>query len=187
MNLQHVNVKIFVEGEMTVDMERFIEVFHQWVGEQSMSEMLIDVADYSHVPMGPGVVLVGLKVDYSIDHTDGRYGLRYNRKAPSEGGNAEQLRDALCEATKACVLLENEIDGLKFSRNEFEVSINDRAFVPNTEENATELQSELTQFAQNELGGASEISLNGCEDRRRLLSAVVRLSGPVDFAALAGV
>ena len=55
MNVQHVNVKFFVDGELNVDWERFIEVFHVWVAEQSTDELLIDVADYRHVPMGPGL------------------------------------------------------------------------------------------------------------------------------------
>ena len=64
MNVQHVNVKFFVDGELNVDWERFIEVFHVWIAEQSTDELLIDVADYRHVPMGPGVILVGHEEDY---------------------------------------------------------------------------------------------------------------------------
>ena len=42
MNLQHVNVKIFVDGPLTVDLERFINVFHRWTAEQSLDELLIE-------------------------------------------------------------------------------------------------------------------------------------------------
>ena len=57
------------------DLEQIVELFHQWVADQSMPEMLIDIADYRHVPDGPGSVLVGLESDYAIDHAGGRYGL----------------------------------------------------------------------------------------------------------------
>ena len=63
MNLQHVRVKFFVDGELNVDLQDVINTFHGWVAEQSMDEMMIDVADYRHVPNGPSVVMVGLKVD----------------------------------------------------------------------------------------------------------------------------
>src|SRR5687767_4206861 len=102
MNLQHVNVKILVEGGLTVDPERIVKVFHRWVGEQSMDELLVDVADYSHVPDGPGVVLVGLEADYSLDHMQGRSGLRYNRKGPLEGTNLDRFHQAFAAASEAC-------------------------------------------------------------------------------------
>ena len=64
MNLQHVNIKIFVDGAMTVDPERFIEVFHRWIAERSMDEMLIDVADYRHVPSSH-IASMGYARDFS--------------------------------------------------------------------------------------------------------------------------
>ncbi len=102
MQLQHVNVKIYVDGDLNVDPARFIEVFHRWIREQATNELLIDVADYRHVPSGPGVLLVGFEADYGMDNTGGRYGLRYNRKAPLEGSNADRVRQALRSAAYAC-------------------------------------------------------------------------------------
>ena len=32
-------------------------------------------------PAGPGVMLIGHQADYSVDNTDDRLGVRYNRKA----------------------------------------------------------------------------------------------------------
>ena len=94
MELQHVNIKIFVDGDLQVDLQRIIEVFHRWTAEQSMDEMLIDVADYRHVPAGPGVVLVGHEADYGLDNAGNRQGLLYNRKASIEGSNADRLGQA---------------------------------------------------------------------------------------------
>ena len=54
MDLQHVNVKIYVDGDLAVDPARFIEIFHGWIKEEAFDELLIDVADYRHVPDGPG-------------------------------------------------------------------------------------------------------------------------------------
>jgi len=133
MELQHVNVKIFVAGAMPVDLARFIEVFHAWTADQSMPEMLIDVADYRHVPAGPGVVLVGHEADYGMDNAGDRLGLLYNRKAPVDGSNADRFRQALHGAAQACLRLEEEIgEGLRFSRTELQLLVNDRAFAPNT-------------------------------------------------------
>ena len=45
-----------------------------------LPELLIDVANYAHVPKGPGVVLIGHGSDYFMDEGEGRLGLLYNRK-----------------------------------------------------------------------------------------------------------
>ncbi len=45
MELQHVNVKIFVEDDEVVDPERFIGVFHLWIRDRVLDELLIAGAD----------------------------------------------------------------------------------------------------------------------------------------------
>ena len=57
-------------------------------------ELLLDVADYRHVPAGPGVMLIGNEGDYSVDNTGDRLGIRYNRKAALDGDNQDRLRQA---------------------------------------------------------------------------------------------
>lgn len=41
-------------------------VFHQWIGNNSLQDILVDVADYRHVARGPGVVLVGHECNYQV-------------------------------------------------------------------------------------------------------------------------
>jgi len=184
MELQHVNVKVFVEGELAVDLDRAVEVFHRLVAEQAMDEMMIDVADYRHVPAGPGVVMVGLEADYALDHKDDRWGLRYNRKAPAEGTNQERFRQAFAAAGKTCRLLEAELADLKFSRTDFELFINDRALAPHTDETLADFRGEIETFLRDDLGqDGFEIALS--DDPRRLVGAIVRLTQPVEVAGAA--
>ncbi|MEX2286554.1 MAG: hypothetical protein WD648_05640 [Planctomycetaceae bacterium] len=187
MDLQNINVKVPVEGDLKVDPGRFIEVFHRWVANQVVDgELLIDVADYQHVPAGPGVVLVGLESDYSIDETDGSPGLRYNRKAPVDGTTADRLHQALAAAATACQLLETEFASegpLKFSRRAFELFINDRALAPNTPETLAACKPELESFLT-KLVGSHDFSLRFERDPRRRFGVQVNLAKPLDFAAL---
>jgi hypothetical protein len=179
MELQHVNIKIFVDGDLQVDLQRIIEVFHRWTAEQSMDEMLIDVADYRHVPAGPGVVLVGHEADYALDNADNRYGLLYNRKASVDGSNSGRVRQALGAALKACELLEAEFPGqLKFNRQEFELIINDRALAPNTAETLSACKPELESFLS-ELGQSDAEFTHDAEPRRRF-SVRVGLTEPLN-------
>ena len=80
MNLQHVNIALVYDGDLTPDPSKAIELFHPWVSQQSLPGLLIDVADYQHVPNGPGVVLVGLEGEWYLNES----GLRYSRKGLAE-------------------------------------------------------------------------------------------------------
>ena len=186
MQLQHINAKIFVDGELAVPLARFIEVFHGWVANQAMDEMLVDVADYRHVPDGPGVVMVGLESDWSIDQTGGRFGLRYNRKAPLAGTNDDRFGHSLRQAGKVCTLLEEQLDGLQFSRTEFEFFVNDRAFAPHTPAGVEGFRTALASFIKNVLG-QEEFEAEYPTDPRSLVGAMVRLPAPIDPAAVAAL
>lgn len=183
MSLQHVNVKIFIDGDLKIKIEDLVKLFHRWVSEQSMPEMLIDVADYMHVPDGPGIVLVGHEADYSLDFTRGRAGLRYNYKAEREGSSQENLRHAFDNAAQACARLESALPELKFDRKQLEVFINDRAIAPNSAESREKFADEFTRFAT-EIG-AGEPKIEFESDPRRLFGAQIQLANAFNVPAVA--
>ncbi len=180
MDLQHVNIKIALEGELQIDSDRIIEVFHQWIQEQVMDELLVDVADYRHVPAGPGILIMGLEGDYNLDQTGGRYGLRYNRKKPVDGTNTERFSQALGAATKACQLLEKEFEGkLAFDRKGLELFINDRALAPNTPETFEASKKDLEEWVKS-LGGG-KIERTHADDPRKLFGVTLALEKPLNI------
>ena len=181
MNLQHVRVKFFVDGELNVDLQQIINTFHGWVAEQSMDEMMIDVADYRHVPNGPSVVMVGLKADFALDETAGRPGLLYSRKSELEGSNEDRILEALKAATGACDRLESAFDGLKFCRQGFELTVNDRGLAANTPENAAELTTILSGVLKDSCG-AADAEIDTSRDARQLLGANVKLASALTIA-----
>ncbi len=185
MELQHVNVKIFVDGNLPVDPEKFINVFHNWTAEQSCQELLIDVADYRHVPAGPGVVLVGLEADYAMDNAGGRWGLLYNRKASIDGSNKDRFNQAFRAAAAACHRLEDEVTGLGFSRQEFQLFMNDRALAPNVPETLDACRDEIESFLQDLLGHGNA-TLTVEPDSRRRFGVLVQNGAPLDLAQIVG-
>ena len=137
--IQHINVKIFAEGP--VNFNDAVASFHQWIKDSVASEMLIDVAEYTHVPAGPGVLLIGLEANYSLDNREDKPGLLYNRKDTLEGTFQSRLEQAHKAALWACDKL-----GAKFNRKSLEVFINDRLLAPNTEETWETLKPELEKY-----------------------------------------
>lgn len=107
MNGTKVQVKLYAQEKTNASLEPYIRVFHRFIQENSLGEMVFDVADYTHVPQGTGVLLVGHGSDYSIDQSEGRVGLLYSRKRDLPEG-ASLVQDALARALKAKELLEKE-------------------------------------------------------------------------------
>src|SRR6266851_2116018 len=146
--IQHVRVKVFARQPAPIDQGEAIAVFHRWIQDRVCPEMLIDVADYRHVPNGPWVMLIGHEASYSLDNTKGRLGLLYSRK--QAGGEAqENLRQAFDAAVAACGRLEQEpafAGKLKFDAGDCEFSINDRMLAPNREDTYLALKPEFERF-----------------------------------------
>ena len=176
MQLQHVNVKLLLQNSQGLDLEPLIPVFHSWIENQNGDELLIDVADYTHVPAGPGVVLIGNEGNYSVDNTDDRLGVRYNRKAELNGGNQNVLAQAARAALTACQRLESEprLGGkFRFNGQEIEIFINDRLIAPNSAASRESLDPEIQLFSQKLFKG-KEYSINYDMDPRTLFTAKVK-------------
>lgn len=145
-SVQQINVKVFVADPVAINLADAVGVFHRWIKEKACPEMLIDVAEYRHVPAGPGVLLIGHEANYSFDERENRPGLLYNRKEELDGTFQLRLTQAHQAALEACDLLEREpaFEGkLKFDRSTLEVFVNDRLFAPNNEETWHALEPEF--------------------------------------------
>ena len=185
MELQHVNVKVFLAQPSDLDLGALIPVFHDWIARQVCEELLLDVADYRHVPAGPGVVLIGYQADYAVDNTDGRLGVRYNRKVALEGNNQDRLRQAARAALGALERLQADarLGGkLRAGGNEIEVFINDRLLAPNTDATRREAGPELQAFFDNLF--RESVLLTFAPDPRRLFSATAKASRAFSSAEL---
>src|SRR5688572_23787441 len=92
-NAEHVNVKVFAREPLDINWSDLIPVYHRWIQQHAFPEALpIDVADYSHVPVGPGVMLIGHHADISLDNRQNRVGMLYNRRTILNGSFADKLK-----------------------------------------------------------------------------------------------
>lgn len=184
MELQRINVKVFVAESSDVPLTDFIDLFHGWV--QATDGIYHDVADYSHMQAGPGIVLVARDANVSIDETGDRRGLLYNQKGHLTGSNQSRLRAVLRSALENCRRIEEEplLNGkLRFLGNELLISINDRLLAPNTEESFQDIKSEFQSLAKTIYGDA-EISLERDSDPRKRFNVHIKTSGSFDLEKL---
>ena len=177
-DVQHFNVKVFATPDSQVVWHDLIPVFHRWIQESSVPETLIDVADYAHVPAGPGVVLVAHEAIYSMDNRANKLGVLYNRRTALDGSNEDKLRQACTAAASAAELLETEpeLSGkLRFDRSALEVFVNDRLLAPNTEETFQRLSGAIGTVTAEQLGGPVELEWDS--NPRGLFRVMVRRQG----------
>lgn len=182
MNIQHINIKLYIENPEIVNLADYAAVFNSWIQEQRLEELLIDVADYLHVYNGPGIMLIGYEADYSLDNRAGRFGLLYNRKAQVEGTTQEKLAQAVCAALTAAQILEKE-NGLKFIGQEFQVIVNDRLLVPNTIETFAVHEPDLKTFF-NRLYDRAEYTLTQPTDSRERFTVNIKTESSFDIETL---
>jgi hypothetical protein len=147
MELHKIGVKVFADEDTHIDPLELIPVFHRWIQNRALEDMLIDVADYSHVHAGPGILLVAHEGNYGFDETDNRRGLVYYSKHPLAGGPSARLATVCRKTLIACQRLEREtpeLQGrLRFKGEALQIFSNDRLVAPNTDETAAAFQPVL--------------------------------------------
>ena len=182
MNVQHINIKLFIENPQSVNLADYSAVFNNWIQRHVTEELLVDVADYLQVHHGPGLILIGHEADYSLDNRTGRLGLLYNRKKQLEGTTQEKLAQAARAVLNAAQLLEKE-NGLQFNTREIQVLINDRLLSPNTMETFVTLEPELRTFFD-KLYNGTEYEINYKTDPRERFTVEIKAVTRFDVETL---
>jgi hypothetical protein len=175
-------LKVFTTRPLARDaLHPFIAVFHHFIQEASVPGLLIDVADYAHVPDGPGVILIGHDVDYGIDLAGGRAGLLTTRKRAGDLGLPEMFRDTLAKGLAAARAIEAAAD-LRFAVDTLEIAFPDRRAAPNTAAAFDWVCKELEPVARAVFGAAARFENAAAAEPRRMLT--IHLSGDgADLAA----
>lgn len=186
MNASRLQLKIFTKPGSRVAPEALIPIFHDWIKHHRLPELMIDVANYAHVPKGPGVVLIGHACDYFLDDAGGRLGLLHNRKRGGAADGTQRLSDLFRRTLFAASLLEKEASlggALRFAPNEFQLRINDRLAAPQGEATFQAMKPELEALARQLFDGPSTLARVG--DDKALFG--VTLSSPATNLDLDGL
>ena len=151
-DLHRIGIKFFNKSGHDVPLTDFIPVFHHWIQNNSLDDLLIDVADYSHVPAGPGTMLIAHEGNYAVDETGDRRGFLYYSKHEVAGNNlAERLAEVCRKNLAACKLLEEgeETKGrMSLDYGQIEIFSNDRLQGPNTDETWAAFEPALKEFLE---------------------------------------
>lgn len=184
--LQRFSLTIYADPPEAVAASAVIPVFHRWIRERAVSEMTIDVADYTHLVDGPQVLLVAHEANYAIDAAGGRPGLSYTRKQPADGSLAERLGAAARALLAAGRRLEQDPAAMPDGRftfwgDEMAVVANDRLLAPNTAESEASLRDPVRAFGERLFGEAFDIQPLSRSDR---VGFSLKAAGPASLDTL---
>ena len=137
-----------------VDLELFIPVFHEWIQKNKIpNHIMIDVADYKHIPDGPGIMLIAHEGNFSIDLENGKAGLLYTRKQTLGEDIVDNIQTITSISDHTCRLLESSdsLNGKISFNNQYKIISNDRYYFP------TDKQSEkkLLDYSQQAFSNAN--------------------------------
>jgi hypothetical protein len=181
-------VKFYAEEPFEPDPRELVPIFHEWIQNDRLEdELLIDVADYTHVHHGPGVLLIGHTAQYGLDGGEGRPGLLYRCRRAAEGGARTRLRAAFRSVLRACRLLEQEsaLRGrLRFRTDEALLRIQNRLLAPNTREALEALRSELEPVLADLYRGAERITTDQVGLPAEPFSVRITVEGTPDLGTL---
>ena len=168
--LQRFSLKIYADPPEAVAPQAVIPVFHRWIRERAGSELLIDVADYTHLVDGPHVLLVAHEANYAIDGSGGRIGLSYTRKQRAGGSLADRLSAGMRALLAAGLRLQQDPEAMPdgrfaFRGDEIAVVANDRLLAPNTVEAAAELRKPVSTLADRLFGDGCRVEPLAASDR----------------------
>ena len=164
-NLQRIQIKIAAAAPPGMSLDPFLEIFARWRKESHPAEW-VDLADYAHLPRGPGIVLVGQRLNFAFDLSDPGPGVLYSARKGLTGSHAERLLSAL----RACLELSKRLvaepefpKDARLRTDSLEIRFNDRLETPNTPSTDAELRPAVEQVL-NTLFGTGEYELRAPAD-----------------------
>ena len=180
MDYQHITAKVYTREGSIPDFAAFTPVFHSWIQRREVKGVtLIDVADYTHVPNGPGVVLVALEGHYAMEPGDAP-GLRYSNKRGANGSLSDRVRSAVGRAIAAAAMIEAEPSlgqEVQFETSHLRLVVDDRLLAPNTDETFQTLAGDVQSVMDDLFGAGSKITRVG-DDKAGLTIDVVAGEAP---------
>lgn len=178
LDIHRLGVKLFAENPEVIDAEAYIGMFHRWIQARDLDGTPIDVADYKHVPKGPGIMLISHEADRCLDFADDRPGAIYQRKRDLTGSLEERLVAVIgaADATADRIEGEDAAAGVRFGRDEIELRFHDRRLAPNSDEGLAAVEDAVRSALSQVRPGHTAAIARAEDDPRAPLTLRVMLS-----------
>ncbi len=133
------------------NLKSFIPIFNKWIQNNNIPQhTLINVADYTHIPFGPGIMLIAFEGNFGIGYEEHGLGFSYNRKTNfNESEESIKMIKDILDISIALILNDSGIkEKIQFS-NEYILFSNDRFEYKNNYTDEKKIQQLARKVFQN--------------------------------------
>ena len=111
--LQRIDVKQLLDAPANPDLDAFLLIFDRWRQRDDHPSDWVDLADYAHMPKGPGILIAGKRDTFSVNLNPPGPGLMTSVRKGLEGTLEDRFREAFRRARElnAAILAEPEFPG----------------------------------------------------------------------------
>ena len=147
-DLQRLQIRIGSNAPPTLNLDPFITIFGRWRKQEGHPAEWVDMADYAHVPQGPGIMLIGQRCNFSFDMGGPGPGILYVAKKGLGGSHPARILSAIewCLALSNLLVAEEEFPaGVRLRTDSLELRFHDRMETPNTDSTDEQLLPAIRQ------------------------------------------
>ena len=183
MDLQKFGIKLFFNTNGSFNSKDFIPVFHRWIQDNIFDDhLLIDVADYSHILDGPGVMLISHEGNFSLDQENKQPGIMYMRKTEIAGSFTKRFNMVLSTVIKVANRLSdiNINKQINFKPNLFRFIANDRLYAGNTADNQDLYKQKIQKALDGKYPGC-QFEFRDVSDENERLAFTVNFSNDINI------
>jgi len=186
-DLQRIELKMLVDGPDQPNLDSLLSVFDRWRKQDNAPSEWIDLADYAHMPKGPGVLMAGKRENFGVNLIDPGPGIFFTGKKDYSGSTADRFVEAFrrCLTLAGALLAETEYPAAHSPRTgDWLVVVNDRLDFPNTAETDGEIRPGL-EAALGRVFGEGTFTLTRDEDPSHRLGYRVQAASALSLGELA--
>ena len=183
MELFKFGIKFFIEPKSNLQVRDYIPEFHHWIQTDIVNDhLLIDVVDYSHIPDGPGIMLIAHEGQFSFDLESELPGFMYQRRTKIEGDFNQRLASVFSTTAKAVRQMERNSLGntIQFKTNQFRFIANDRLAAENSDEKQKIFKEYVHTFIQRKFQG-SKLEIKNISSKNERLAFNVKAQEDINF------
>ncbi len=187
MDLQRIDLKVFLDGPANVRLEPVLTVFDRWRQQTDHPSDWVDLADYAHMKQGPAVLMAGKRDRIAVDTNQPGVGILVQTQKGLEGSIEQRFVEALRRHLAMATQLVSEPEfpaALTVRGGDWLVSINDRLQCPNNDATDQALRPGMVA-ALDRLFGEGGYHLERDSDPRRRYAYRVRAEGNPTLTELA--
>ena len=187
MDLQRIDLKVFLDAPEGVKYEPVLTIFDRWRQQTDHPSDWVDLADYGHMQQGPAILMAGKRDRIAVDTNLPGAGILVQ----TQKGLSGSIEERFVEAFRRHLAMSAELTGapefpaaLAVRCGDWLVTINDRLQFPNTDATDQVLRSGMVA-ALDRLFGDSGYNLERDTDPQRRYAYRVTVEGNPTLAELA--